>query len=230
MRSRLGFSLTAALLVASTLTAGAQTTPPAAADRPPDPGDTKLFLTPTARMLPAGSMSLTLLGPLPLLQMGITNRLSMGAGVFPVSLGGARPIVLLAPKWQPYGDGHTSLAVGALHFVGTGDATIGMAYGVVTRGASDSAVTAGLGWLYARDESSGGASPAVILGAERRLSRHTKLMADGYLAEGSGVASVGLRIMGTRFGTRFSVDIGTILVLADDELVSFPIVLAGWRF
>jgi hypothetical protein len=223
-------ALTVGLLIGPAVTAYGQTNQSLPADVPFDPASTRLFLTPTARMLPAGAVSLTLLGPLPLLQAGITDHLSFGAGVFPVSLGEGRPIVLLVPKWQPYHRGRTIAAVGALHFVGTGEATLGMAYGVVTRGDEDHAVTAGVGWLYARDQSSGGASPAVIVGAERRLGRHVKLLGDAYLAQGGGVASIATRLMGTRFGTRFSVDLGMMLVLADDDLVSLPAILAAWRF
>jgi hypothetical protein len=230
MHSRLAAALVIGFFVASPLASTAQTTDASPVEVPPDPGNTRLFLAPTARMLPPGVVSMTLLGPLPLLQVGITNRLSMGVGAFPISFEGGRPIILLMPKWQPYHADRTNAAVGALHFVGTGDATIGMVYGVITRGDGDHAVTAGAGWLYARDESSGGASPALIVGGEHRLGRHLKLMGDAYLARGGGIASAAMRVMATRFGTHFTVDLGMMFALADDEVLPFPAILLAWRF
>jgi hypothetical protein len=89
---------------------------------------------------------------LPFVQVGITDRLSMGAGTPLVFFGdeSGRP-VWLTPKYQFYKGPRTSAAVGVMHFVIVGEnVRFGLAYTVVTAGGDDDALTMGMGWAYAR--------------------------------------------------------------------------------
>jgi len=202
---------------------GTQTPPPAVAH---DPSDTRLVVSPTARTLPRGDVSVTLLGILPLIQVGIVDRFSMGVGPFLVPVEGGRPPLVLMPKAQLFRGDRTQASIGALHLAGPDDSSVGLAYGVVTRGTSDAAVTAGIGWLYARDDDESGAVPAVIAGMERRLNPRWKVVGDAYIFNGGAWTSGAARL--TR--TRFTADFGLMIVVADGDFIAFPTILLGWRF
>ena len=65
-----------------------------------------------------------------------------------------------------------------------GDEASGIAYGVMTHGAPDGAVTLGVGYTYrARPDAEGGAA-IVMIGGERRVSPRVKLITENYLARG----------------------------------------------
>jgi len=192
----------------------------------PDPSDTRLAFSPTARTLPQGEVSITLFGILPLVQVGIVDRFSMGTGLFFIPVEGGHPPLILLPKGQVFRSERTHAAIGALHVVGPNHASIGLAYGVVTRGTSDAAVTAGIGWLYARDDDEGGAAPAAIVGAERRLGHRWKMVADAYIFNGGAWISGAARL--TR--THFTADFGLMTIGVDGDFLAFPTILLAWRF
>jgi hypothetical protein len=190
-----------------------------------DPADTRLVLTPTARTLPRGNVSLTLLGMLPLVQVGITDRVSIGGGAWGWSFDEGRPIVFLLPKVQVYRGERTLASVGAIHFIGPDQSSIGMAFGVVTRGNDRTAWTGGAGVLYARSSANGGAAPAAIVGVDHRLAARHKLVADAYVFDTGAIANVAWRY--TR--VHFAADVGLMIVGVDDGF-AVPMAVLAWRF
>lgn len=203
----------------------AQEPSPAPPLTPADPADTRLVLVPTARTLPAGDVTLTLLGPIPIVQVGLADRFSLGAGPFWFALDEGIAPVLIVPKLQVIRRPGWQAAVGALHLAGLSDASVGLAYGVVTKGTSDGAVTGGIGYVYLRSEGEGGAAPAVLAGAERRISRRVKFVADAYVFDFGGWATAVLR----RTGEHFALDAG-VIVFGGDGAFGGPTVMLTWRF
>jgi hypothetical protein len=208
------------LLAGSAPSARAQSSA-GAAQLPPDPADTKLVLAPTARTLPRGDVSIMFLGIFPIAQVGLTDRLSIGGGVFGVS----GPIIAVTPKYQVIRRPGTSFTVGALHFQSLDAASLGLAYGVVTHGTDDNAVTVGMAWLYIRDEADVGAAPAAIVGAEHRISSRGKLVADAYLFDGGAWTSAAYRLV----WTHVAVDLGLMFSAVNGHALAFPVVLVLWR-
>jgi hypothetical protein len=109
-----------------------------------DPNATRLLLGPTARSLRSGEAYFDLFTlTIPFAQVGLTDRFSVGVGA-PVLIPGVIPgeVFFVTPKLQLYEGGTTALAVGVLHIHDGADNRTGIAYGVVTRGTADAAVTA----------------------------------------------------------------------------------------
>jgi hypothetical protein len=140
-----------------------------------------------------------------------------------------------------------------MHFVVTGaDAKFGLAYTVATTGTDDNALTAGIGWAYARyredrfDDSCFGSTPVAamacsqperttetsgsavaMVGGERRVSRRVKLVTENYLFKNGGILSGGVRFL----GERLSADLGFFAPLTGgDFTVLAPIVNFVWTF
>lgn len=221
---------------------------------PADANATRLLFAPTGRALRRGQAYLGVYEfVMPFVQAGVTDRFSLGAGTPFVFFGDdeSRP-VWVTPKYQIYAGPKTSVAAGVMHFVVFGaNSRAGLAYGVLTHGTDDNAVTAGLGWAYARyvDEDYGGApcrgpqpqplqnctplrttkivgSPVAMIGGERRLSRRTKIITENYAFEGGGIVSVGVRFL----GDRLSADLGVFAPVAAEEFFLGPIVNFVWTF
>ena len=122
------------------------------AESPDDPNPTRLLVGPTARSLDQGQVYLDSFGiSLPFVQVGITNRVSMGAGA-PLLFPGVTPgdVFWLTPKVQVFRGEQNQAAVGVFH-VKAGDEASGIAYGVMTHGAPDGAVTLGVGYTLPRE-------------------------------------------------------------------------------
>ena len=121
--------------------------------RPADANATRLLFAPTGRSLRKGEGYVGVYEfLLPFVQVGITDRLSMGVGTPLVFFGdeSGRP-VWITPKLQVYKGPRTSAAVGVMHFFIVGEnVRFGLAYAVATTGDSDDAVTMGVGLAYAR--------------------------------------------------------------------------------
>jgi hypothetical protein len=224
--------------------------------RPADPNATRLLFSPTARSLTRGQGYVGVYEfILPFVQVGLTNRLSMGVGTPLVFFGDdtGRP-VWFTPKYQFYKGPRTSAAVGVMHFVVVGEnARVGLAYAVTTTGTDDDALTVGLGWAYAhyhetvydyspcfsattigtaacavstRTTRTEGA-PLVMVGGEHRVSRRVKVVTENYAFQHGGVLSVGARFL----GERFSADLGLMApIVGGDGFVVAPVLNVVWLF
>ena len=185
-----------------------------------DSNPTRLFFTPTGRSLKRGEAYFGVYQILlPFVQVGITDRISIGGGT-PLLFGDdfERP-VWVTPKVKLLETRSTALSAGVMHFFNVDDASVGIAYGVVTQGSTDNAVTVGLGYSYARSDDDDAGSGVLMLGGERRVSRRIKLITENYVFKGGGFASGGVRF----FGEKLSADIGLVVPLIEDTFV-FPMI------
>jgi hypothetical protein len=196
--------------------------------RPRDPNTTRLLIGPTGRSLKRGEAYLDSFGvSVPLVQVGVTDRISIGAGT-PVFIPGERPggIFWLTPKVQVFAGTKTTAAVGVLHASDGGAEGAGIAYGVVTRGTEDAAVTAGLGYAYRRSPESDGGTPVVMVSAEKRVTRLAKLLTENYLGPGGALITGGVRLI----RERLTLDLGVGATLGANSLVVVPILRFAWTF
>ena len=203
-----------------------------------DPNTTRLFFGPTGRSLKRGEAYFGVYEVfMPFVQVGITDRLSIGGGT-PLIFGEGfsnRP-AWLTPKFQVFDNGRLSTAIGAIHFFNfDGDgANAGIAYGVATYGGGDSAFTIGAGaayneetrWVYEPtgrsytvDEGTNTA-PVLMIGGERRASKRVKLVSENYVFKSGGIASVGVRF----FGEKLSADFGLVIPLQSEFFIALPMI------
>jgi hypothetical protein len=112
--------------------------------QPHDPHNNRLMFAPTARSLRRGEGYFGVYYVLPFVQVGVTDRFSVGGGTPLIFGDGAHP-VWLTPKMQVLARKRVQAAVGVIHITGIEDLEAGIAYGVTTVGSDDSAVTIGVG-------------------------------------------------------------------------------------
>lgn len=184
-----------------------------------DPNRTRLFFGPTGRALPRGQVYFgTFEFMLPWVQVGVTDRFSIGGGT-PLVFGfdeSERPF-WITPRIQLVDRGRFHAGAGAIHVVNLDGGSAGIVYGVTTTGTSSSSLTVGAGMAYA----DGDRAPVVMIGGDHRLRRNLKLMTENYVWKGGG----GMVSGGVRFiGDRLSADLGLAVPLNADELLAFPIV------
>ena len=190
----------------------------------PEPAATRLFFAPTGRSLEAGAVYASGYEVfVPSLQIGVTDRFSIGAGA-PVIAGNLDVPWWVTPKLQVLDRPSTKAAVGVIHFLNVGDGAFGVAYGVVTKGSAESAVTVGGGYAY--ETFDGGNAPMLMLGGEHRIRRGVKLLTENYVFRQGALAMGGVRL----YGRRLSTDLGLGMVLIDGCQVPFPVVNVLWRF
>jgi len=193
---------------------------------PADPNATRLFFGPTARSLDRGQGYLAVYEiVMPFVQVGLTDRISFGAGTPLVFGSGTTHPFWISPKAQVVDRARTQVAVGLLHVFAGEDDEVGIAYGVATIGHDDSAATIGAGYAY--ETGDGGGSAVVMIGGEHRISRRVKFVTENYVWEGpTGILSAGVRFI----GDRLSADLGLVVPVASDEFFAFPIVNFVWSF
>jgi hypothetical protein len=179
----------------------------------PNPGATRLFFAPTARMLEKGEgyFSDTYLFFLNFVG-GVTSRVTMGGGfsVFPTE-DFTNNIVYLTPKVGLVQGPNFNLAAGALigyagfNLFDEGNlGSFGVVYGVGTLGSPDASVTGGVGTCYTGSDV--GNRPMFMIGGEARIGRRASLVSENYvngLCRSGELVSYGVRF----FGDRLSVDL-----------------------
>ncbi|MEQ1728012.1 MAG: hypothetical protein ABL982_06485 [Vicinamibacterales bacterium] len=186
-----------------------------------DPNPTRLFFGPTGRSLKQGTAYLGVYEiVLPFVQVGLTDRISVGAGT-PLIFGdaGNRPF-WITPKVQVYSGKSTQLSAGVMHFLNVGDGNIGIAYVVATKGSADSAVTGGIGYAYDRSYDDRNGAPVAMIGGEHRTSRGLKLMTENYIFSGGAILTGGVRWIGEHFST----DLAMVVPTDGGSTVAFPLV------
>ena len=140
-----------------------------------DPNPTRLFFGPTGRSLKRGTGYMGVYEILlPFVQVGVTDRISLGAGTPLVFGDGSAHPFWITPKIQVYGTESVQASVGVMHFLNVGDGNFGIAYVVGTRGTADSAVTGGIGYAYDRSYNTQNGAPVVMIGGEHRVTRGLK--------------------------------------------------------
>ena len=192
-----------------------------------DPNPTRLFFGPTGRSLPKGAGYVGVYEVfMPFVQVGITDRISIGGGT-PLFFGeGSEHPFWITPKVQVLALPNTQASVGVMHFMNVGDGNFGVAYGAVTQGTVDTAVTVGLGYAYERSSGDVDGVAVWMIGGEHRVSRRIKLLTESYLVGGEGLGSFGVRFI----GERLTADLGLVLPLGMNERFVFPVANFVWRF
>lgn len=194
---------------------------------PADSNPTRLFFAPTGRSLKKGEAYFGVYEILlPFVQVGITDRLSVGGGS-PLFFGadlGDRPF-WFSPKIEVVRGRRTHVSVGALHFLNMGDYSAGIAYAVATHGTADAALTVGGGYAYSSNDKEREGAPVVMVGGEKRVSRRFKVVTENYWFSNVGLVSGGFRYM----GERFAADLGLVAPLAGDDIFVFPMLNFVWK-
>jgi len=192
-----------------------------------DPNPTRLFFGPTARALKQGAAYVGVYEiVLPFVQVGITDRISFGAGTPLVFGDGSAHPFWITPKIQIYSGTAAQLSAGVMHFLNVGDGNLGIAYVVATKGSADSAVTGGIGYAYDRTYDNKEDAPVVMIGGEHRVSRGVKLLTENYVFNGGAIVSGGVRWM----GERFSADFAMVVPTDGGTTVAFPLVNVVYSF
>ena len=188
-----------------------------------DPNTTRLAFAPTARAMPRGQAYLGVYGGLaPFVQVGVTDRFSVGAGTPLVFSGDWDRPYWVTPKLQVHaGDGNYA-SVGVFH-VFAGDENAGIGYGVFTKELSGGAFTLGAGAAYSSQRIQ---SAVVMVGGEAPVKRNVKWITENYAWEGTVVSSGGFRF----FGERLAADLVLAIAFTDSSTFAFPVVNFVYRF
>lgn len=191
-----------------------------------DPNTTRLFFGPTGRSLKKGEAYFGVYEVLlPFVQIGVTDRFSIGAGT-PLVFGDFERPLWVTPKFRLVERGTTSASIGVMHFFNVDEASVGIAYGVVTQGNDDRAATLGVGYSYARTDDHDAGSVVAMIGGHHRISKRVKLITENYVFKHGGLASGGIRL----FGEKLSADFGLVLPLGVDAFVLLPMINVVRRF
>ena len=160
--------------------------------------------------------------------VGITDNISVGAGVVPLFLfGGAPTPVFAVPKFSiPVVKDKFNVGGGAI--VGTilGEdvdvGPVGIGYAVATVGPRDMNATLGVGYGFADGESTD--FPIITLGAMARVTKRTYLMTENYFIKDEDFTAGLISIGGRTVFQRIALDYGGIIPVSDefDELFVFP--------
>jgi hypothetical protein len=166
-----------------------------------DPHSSRLAIGPTARSLRRGEGYITLHQFLmPSMQVGLTDRVSVGAAT-PLYFFGERHPFLLTPKVQVLSRENVKVAAGTIHLMNVGGDRSGLVYGVTTLGSIDNAATIALGYAFRGHER----RPIVMLGGELRESGRVKWFTENWLfGLDNGFVSGGARILRERFSTELA--------------------------
>ena len=192
-----------------------------------DPNPTRLFFGPTARSLKQGAGYVGVYEILlPFVQVGLTDRLSFGAGTPLIFGDGSAHPFWITPKVQVYASASAQASVGVMHFLNVGDGNFGIAYVVGTRGTADTAVTGGIGYAYDRTYNSKNGAAVVMVGGEHRVTRGMKILTENYIFSGGAVLSGGVRWL----GERFAADLAWTVETDGGSTVGFPLVNVVYSF
>jgi hypothetical protein len=192
-----------------------------------DPNPTRLFFGPTARSLKQGEGYAGVYEILlPFVQIGITDRVSVGAGTPLIFGDGSAHPFWITPKVQVFESASTQASVGVMHFLNVGDGTLGIAYVVGTRGSADSAITGGIGYAYDRSYDTTNGAAVVMIGGEHRVRRGMKVMTENYVFNGGTILTGGVRWL----GEHFSADLALVVPTDGSWAVAFPLVNVVYSF
>jgi hypothetical protein len=192
-----------------------------------DPNPTRLFFGPTARSLKQGEGYAGVYEILlPFVQIGITDRVSVGAGTPLIFGDGSAHPFWITPKVQVFESASTQASVGVMHFLNVGDGTLGIAYVVGTRGSADSAITGGIGYAYDRSYDTTNGAAVVMIGGEHRVRRGMKVMTENYVFNGGTILTGGVRWL----GEHFSADLALVVPTDGSFAVAFPLVNVVYSF
>lgn len=190
-----------------------------------DPNPTRLLFAPTARNLKKGQGYFSAYEVfMPSVQYGIGHNISLGGGLSPI-MSSEFAMFWVTPKVGIIETETWALAAGILSInvlASNESSAMGIGYGVGTLGTPDKSVTLGLGYGYAKTDSTGEISrdPFFMLGGELRIGKHSKLITENWWPPGidSPILSFGVRWL---FARRISADFALIRQF-DWEVFAIP--------
>ncbi len=169
-----------------------------------DPNRTRLFFSPTARTLPKGKGYFSVYELFfPMIAYGPTDWMTLSGG-FSLLPGASSQLLYFAPKVRAVHADRFDASLGILYIrVPEETKGLGIAYGVMTGGASRASFTFGLGWGYYGDDFSD--SPLIVLGGELQVSESTKLLSENWIPPGGEGALLffGIRFFGEHLAGDF---------------------------
>ena len=203
----------------------------------PNPNQTRLYLSPTGRMLKKGQGYFSdLLLFFPSVSFGVTDNITLGGGVslFP-GVDIDKQLYYLIPKIGFNAGKNVAIAGSVLimRIPGFDDdgfdtpKSMGIVFGTCTIGGEDNSFTFGVGHGYVGDEFA--ESPAVLFGGEYRIARRLSLVSENWKFPDvdNPLISYGLRF----FGESISVDLALFNVLSEDFFFpGIPMVGFIWNF
>ncbi len=152
--------------------------------------------------------------------VGITDNLSIGAGLVPLFLFEGSPTpVWITPKVSiPIKRDAFNVGAGVLAgtILGEDEGVFGIAYGVTTFGNRDKNLTLGLGYGFA--DGDWARTPAITIGGMLRLGKKGYLLTENYILEDVVLMTLG----GRTVWTGVSLDYGLILPLSGDGFFALP--------
>lgn len=164
--------------------------------------------------------------------VGITQNISIGAGIIPIFLfalgeGGSETPIWFTPKISfPVKDNKLNIGLGALYMTIVSEATsgIGILYGVSTFGPKDKNLTLGMGWGYAA-EGGFASHPTISISYIRRSKPQWAFLTENYLISTGNEAVTILSAGARHIGRKVTIDFGgvTFLSLSGDQDV-FPLI------
>jgi hypothetical protein len=190
----------------------------------PDPNTSRLFFGPTGRSLPKGRAYVGFYEAfIPFVQVGVTDRFSIGAGTPMLALDESQRPAWVTPKLQVYRSPATQVSVGAMHFFNGPEHGDGVGYVVMTHGSDARSFTGGAGLGYTRE---GGRAGVVMLAGEARINRNMKAVTENHFWKGGNSTVMG----GVRlFGEKFSTDLALGAFLGDVFFI-YPVVNFAYIF
>jgi hypothetical protein len=169
-----------------------------------DPNTSRLFFAPTGRTLRAGEGYFAdYFLFFPFIAVGFHDRLTFAGGISLLP-GAESQLLYIAPKVGLLASDRLNLAAGALFMTVPEEGSAGAAYGALTLGGEDQALTLVGGFGFAEGERS---EPGLVVGFEQRVSDRSKFLLEAWRLP--GVEEVMPAIFGMRFfGQRITVDFG----------------------
>lgn len=193
----------------------------------PNPNYTRLFFAPSGQMLKKGEgyfADYELF--FPGFAYGATDNISIGGGVSLFPAGLDEQVYFVTPKvGMSFGE-QIHVAAGLL-LASTQGETGGVVYGAGTLGNADESLTVGVGYGFAGGEIAN--KPALLVGAEKRISRRLAFVTENYVLptdDSEIVYSFGLRFMGEKLTT----DLALFNVLENGEGIGLPFVDFVFKF
>jgi hypothetical protein len=228
MRHRVFASLVVACVLGSAPAVRAQDDSNGSPVGPPD-AQSRLFFAPTARALPRGEGYFGLYDyVLPFAQYGLTDRLSIGGGVFPFPFEGTP--IWLTPKLQVFSTRHVALATGVVHVMTPRESVGGVAYVVTTIGGRTTSVTANVGYAYNGFIAGNGQDDIIgMFGAEHRFSDRVAFMTENHVFPGGAFLFNGVSLQ----RGRNSWNVGLLIIAGNKglgRLAAVPIGIPVWRW
>jgi hypothetical protein len=192
-----------------------------------NPNKTRLFFAPSGQMLGKGEgyfADYELF--FPGFAYGVTDNISVGGGVSLFPTGLDEQVYYFTPKVGMSFSEQVHVAAGLL-LASTQGETGGVVYGAGTFGDGDGSLTVGAGYGFAGGEIAN--KPALLVGAEKRISRRVAVVTENYLLptdDSEIVYSIGLRFMGEKLTT----DLALFNLLHNGNGIGLPYVDFVFKF